>query len=104
MTGEPGPTVSDDGNNDGKIITASIDPNPETAEYDLLAIVAELEGVEITDLPSLYDHVDHFVERLYETPPSAKAQLELSFSYAGYRITLLQGGDVTLMNVKQSIP
>ena len=104
MTGNSEPTAGNDGGVDGEIVTASIDPNPETAEYDLLAIVADLEDTEITDLPSLYEQLDHFVEQLYETPPSPKAQLELSFSYAGYRITLTQGGDVTLMNVKQSIP
>lgn len=103
MDNNSGPTASDDPDADGKIVTTEIEPDPETAEYDLLEIIADLDGVDITDLPSLYDQMDHFVETLFETPPAPEAQLELSFSYAGYRISVDQTGAVTLVNVKNPV-
>ena len=84
-------------------VRTSIDPNPETAEYDLLELVAKLEETDIEALPPLYTQVDHFVESLFKEPPTLESQMQLQFSYAGYRITLTQRGDVTLLNVKQTL-
>lgn len=88
---------------DNGIFQREIDPNPETAEYALLEFIAEREGVAMDELPSLYDHVDHFVEALFEDPPAESAQMEIEFSYAGYRVTLSQEGHVTLVEVKKSM-
>jgi hypothetical protein len=85
------------------IVRTRIESNPATAEYDLLEIVAELEGREIEELPSFYTQVDHFVEHLFKNPPSPEAQMQIEFSYAGYRITLTQRGEVTLVNVKRTL-
>jgi hypothetical protein len=79
-----------------------ITPDPDSAEYDLLELVAELEGCAIDDLPSFYQRVGHFVEMLYRVPPAPEAQMQLSFSYAGYRITVDQQGNVSVLNVKRS--
>ena len=81
----------------------SITPDSESAEYDLLEIVAETENCEINDLPSLYNEVEHVVETMYRTPPSSAAQMVVSFSYAGYRITLHRDGAVELVPVKASL-
>jgi hypothetical protein len=85
------------------IVRASIDPDPQSAEHDLLELIAESEGKAIEELPSFYTQVDHFVEMLFEQPPSPESQMQLSFSYAGYRVTINQRGEVTLLNVKRSI-
>lgn len=84
-------------------VQREIEPNPETAEYDLLEIIAEEESVEMDKLPSLYDQVGHFVEQLFDEPPSDEAQMEIQFSYAGYRVKVSQEGHVTLVEVKQSL-
>ena len=86
------------------IVRRTIRPSPEHAEYDLLEVVAELEGVEIEDLPSFYDQVDHLVEMLFRKPPSSETQMQVEFSYAGYRITVDQQGNLTLLDVKKSAP
>lgn len=85
------------------ILQFHIDPDPETAEYDLLAVLAEHEDVEIDELPSLYSVVDQFVGTMFDNPPSETAHLEMTFSYAGYRVTVTQGGHVTLVPVKESM-
>ena len=54
----------------GGIVVRSIAPDPETAEHDFLALVAELDDRPIEELPSLYHEVDHFVETVFRTPPS----------------------------------
>ena len=80
-----------------------IEPNPETAEHDFLEAIAKLEGKEMTELPSLYHELDHLIEVLYNTPPSAQSQVELSFSYAGYRVSMNQTGSLKIVTVKDSI-
>jgi hypothetical protein len=91
-------TVADNG-----ILQFDIDPDPETAEYDLLAVLADQEGVEMDELPSLYETIDEFVEGMFRNPPSREAQLEMTFSYAGHRVTVNQSGHVTLVPVKESL-
>jgi hypothetical protein len=85
------------------IVYDTIAPIESTAEYDLLELVADLEGVEIDELPSLYTQVGHFVETLFENPPSPESQMEITFSFAGYRITVMQNGDVKLVPVKETL-
>jgi hypothetical protein len=97
--GDDRPDHTEDGR---RIIYRDITPDPDAAEYDLLEIIAEMEGVGMDELPSLYTEVDHFVETLFEDPPSPDAQMEIRFSYAGYRITITQGGRVKLVPVADS--
>jgi len=89
--------------NDPGIVRRHIPPDPETSEYDFLELLAEVEGCEIEDLPSLYNEVEHVVETLFSTPPSAAAQMSISFSYAGYRITIDRNGTVQLVSVKDTL-
>jgi hypothetical protein len=85
------------------ILQFNVEPDPESAEYDLLTVLAEHEGVGVDELPSLYSVVDQFVGEMFDDPPSESAQLEMTFSYAGYRVTVTQGGHVTLVPVKESM-
>jgi hypothetical protein len=84
------------------IVLTQIAPEPETAEFDFLELVATLEDEPVDELPLLYDEVDHLVERLFKTPPSLDAQVEIAFSYAGYRITINRNGNVKLIPVKET--
>ncbi|SEW24620.1 HalOD1 output domain-containing protein [Halobacterium jilantaiense] len=85
------------------ILQFGIEPDPQTAEYDLLTVLADHEDIEMDDLPSLYSVVDQFVGGMFDDPPSESAQLEMTFSYAGYRITVTPGGHVTMVPVKDSM-
>lgn len=84
------------------IVVREVSTNPEDVEYELLELIAELDETEIEQLPSLYKQVDHLVEHLFRNPPVPAAQVELTFSYAGYRITIDQTGRVTVVAVKRS--
>jgi hypothetical protein len=84
------------------IVRAQIEPRSETADNDFLELVARIEGVDTTELPSLYREVNHTIENLFKTPPSSAAQMEVSFSYSGYRVTVDQRGNVKLVRVEDS--
>jgi hypothetical protein len=100
----PGERTEEDARQNGAgIVRRHIDPDQSTAEYDFLEIIAELEGCEIEALPSLYNEVDNVVETMFKTPPSERAQLEISFSYAGYRVRIDRTGRVELVPVKKSL-
>lgn len=85
------------------VVKTTIPADPSAAEYAFLEVVADLEGVEIDALPSLYERLDHLVELLFENPPAREAQIELAFSYSGYRVQLTQGGQLTMLDVEGSV-
>ena len=85
-----------DGNTGSRIYHWKVTPDVEEANQSLLRLVADLENCEVTDLPPLYDRVDHLAEHLFNSPPPPEAQAELEFSYVGYRIRIDQSENVSL--------
>ncbi|WP_136715943.1 HalOD1 output domain-containing protein [Halorientalis salina] len=75
------------------------DTSENEPTYIIVETVAELEGVDSDELPSLYDTIDHMADNLYSDPPTAKAQVEMTFTYAGYRITLNQDGSAEFLKI-----
>jgi hypothetical protein len=103
MAREPSDDDEQSGDPPG-IVRAQIEPRSETADNEFLELVARLEGVDPTELPSLYHEVDHAVENLFKRPPSPDAGMEITFSYAGYRATIDQRGNVRLVRVGDTVP
>jgi hypothetical protein len=97
-----GPQDDVDSDDPRRIYRRKVEPDSDEPYLSLLHTVAEVEGCSIEDLPPLYDYVDHLVENLFSTPPPAKAQVQLEFTYYDYRVSLNQEGDLSLM--KQSEP
>ena len=75
------------------------DPSENEPTYIIVETIADLEGVDSDQLPSLYDTIDHMVDNLFSNPPIPKAQVQVSFTYAGYRITLNQDGSATFLKI-----
>ena len=91
--------------NDGDEMAAvhwEFDTDEESPSVDVAAVISELEERESTDLPAVYDTIDHLIEELFSDPPSPEAQAVLEFSYEGYRITLSQDGYATFMKIADS--
>ncbi|WP_135363627.1 HalOD1 output domain-containing protein [Halosimplex halophilum] len=103
MAREPFDDADETGGDQPGIVRARIEPRSETAEHEFLELIAGLEGVDATELPSLYREVDHAVENLFKRPPSSGAQMEIAFSYAGYRVTIDQRGHVRLIRVGDTV-
>jgi hypothetical protein len=99
----------DDGETDGhsadqRIYHRTVEPETERANERLLRLIADLEGCEMTDLPPLYNRIDDLLTDIFDSPPPAEAQAELEFSYYGYRITIDQAGEVSLMKLPEGSP
>ena len=70
--------------------TFDTDQNQPTV--DVTEAVGELKGVASDELSSLYDRIDHAVDDLFSDPPRASAEIEVTFSYEVFRITIGQDG------------
>jgi hypothetical protein len=98
--------ASDDGEAntaEATIFQQDVDPSDGEPNYQVLQAVAEVEGVDVTELPSMYERIDHMLDELFSEPPTAEAQVEITFSYHGYRITADQEGQITLRKLDTSV-
>jgi len=77
------------------IVERVVDPNHGQANYCVLGTIASAEDVDVTNLPPMYTRIEHLLGELFGEPPVDEAQIEASFSYYGYRVTVNQGGIVT---------
>lgn len=67
---------------------------PEMLPESIVSLVAELEGVGVTDLPPLASVVDpDALVALFDGPEGASPSV-LEFDYAGYRVVVRGDGDV----------
>lgn len=82
------------------VVRRKLDTSREAPATGVAETVAELEDEDYTELSPLYDCIDHVLDDLFSTPPAPEAQVEISFDYAGYRITVEQTGDVTLVDTE----
>lgn len=103
-SGERSDGDGDDDVGENRIYHRKVTPDADEANRSLLRLLADVEGCEVTDLPPLYEQVDHLVEHLFTDPPPASAQAELEFSYHGYRVELDQTGNVSLMKLAEEPP
>ncbi|SFS10841.1 hypothetical protein SAMN05216559_3818 [Halomicrobium zhouii] len=78
---------------DGDWYETTFDPGPNQPNVDITETVAELKGVQSDELSPLYDAIDHVVDNIFSEPPDPDANVEVSFSYEGFRITISQDGD-----------
>jgi len=87
---------SDDESPESSLIRREVEPAEDEANYRVLETIADVEGVEVTDLPPLYERIDHILDHLFDTPPAPDAQVVITFSYYGYRVRVDQEGHVEL--------
>ncbi|MFC6716015.1 HalOD1 output domain-containing protein [Natrialbaceae archaeon GCM10025810] len=53
----------------------------------------DFEGVDSTEVPTIYRCVDGILTERFAHPPAPEAQLEVPFSYSGYRVTIDLNGN-----------
>lgn len=70
-----------------ELSTERENPAPQIAET-----VAEIEETSITELSTIYGCIDGVLDEIFSNPPSPEAQMEVTFSYEGYRISVEQNG------------
>ncbi|WP_459190719.1 HalOD1 output domain-containing protein [Halosimplex sp. J119] len=82
------------------IVHREFDTEQDDPASAIAEAVAEMEGCESTDLATMYERVDHVIDHLFSTPPAPEAQIQVEFSYEGYRITVDQDGDARFVRVE----
>jgi hypothetical protein len=89
-------THSDDPDPTTEILQREVEPEEDEANYRVLETIAEVEDVDVTELPPMYSRIDHILDQLFSDPPTPEAQVEITFSYYGYRVTIDQEGVIRL--------
>lgn len=88
---------SDDPEQD--IIHREFDPNDCTPKTDGVEVIAELKETEPAALSPLYTMIDDIISNIFGDPPAPEAQVEITFTYEGYRITIHQDGKAAFRKV-----
>ncbi|NHN41116.1 hypothetical protein G9C85_05630 [Halorubellus sp. JP-L1] len=89
--------MSDTGSDDvfhRQLQTDVREPAEQVAEH-----VANIAGEEVTDLESTWECFDHLLDEIFQDPPAPDAQVQVTFTYEGYRITVEQDGHATFVPV-----
>lgn len=81
------------------VIHRQLDPSDPTPETDVVTVIAELEGADPADLSPLYSTIDDVISDVFSEPPAPEAQVQLTFTYEDYRITIHQDGSAEFVKV-----
>lgn len=76
-----------------------LDVNGESPSEQIAVAVADIKGVEATDLEEMYGCVDGVLDHVFSDPPAPEARLQVEFSYEGYRVTIEQDGDARFVEL-----
>ena len=82
-----------------KIIHRDLDNDADNPAVAVAEAVTEIEGLEADEVATTYDCIDGTLDELFSTPPSQEAQMEVTFTYEGYRITVEQNGNAKFVKV-----
>lgn len=85
------------------IVQREVETTEDRANYHVLETIAAIEEVDVTDLPPMFDRVDHILANLFSEPPAPEAQVEITFSFHGYRVTVGQDGTVILRKLDADV-
>jgi hypothetical protein len=77
-----------------KLEVDGAEPATQIAEH-----VATLSDCDVESLASTWETFGHVVDDLFEEPPAPRAQVQVTFTYEGYRITVDQNGHATFVAV-----
>ena len=87
-------------NHESEIIHEELDTDVDSPAVAVVEKVAEIEGEDVDELSTAYECVDGTLEGLFSTPPAPEAQIEVTFTYEGYRITVEQNGGAKFVQVE----
>ena len=85
---------------DRDTVSRVFDPEGDDPNMKVLAVISDLEDCDPRDCSPLYTTIDDVIADIYEDPPSPDADVEITFSYEGYRITLRQDGRAEFVPVE----
>lgn len=87
-------------NPESDIIHRDLDDDVENPAIKVAEAVAEIEGKDATDLSTMYECVDGVLDNIFSNPPAPEAQMQITFTYETYRITIDQAGTVKFVKIE----
>ena len=78
---------------DDKIVHESLDTSRDEPAVQVAEVIASLEDVNSDQLMPVYNQIDHVLEHIFSNPPDPDAQIEVTFTYEQYRVTVGQDGE-----------
>lgn len=76
-----------------------IEIDPEEPEVPFVETLADIKGVDQSDLDPLHSNLDNLIGGVLLSPPPEENQAEISFTYEGFRVTLYHDGHAVLREV-----
>lgn len=89
-----------DGDHDGEILHRELETDRENPAPQIAELVAEFEDASMSELQTMYGCIDGVLDQIFSNPPSPEAQMEVVFSYEGYRITVEQNGNARFVKTE----
>ena len=86
--------MADDAAN-GDEYRTTFDTDENQPNVDITETVAEMKDIQSDELSPLYESIDHVVDNIFSEPPDPQADVEVSFTYEGFRVTVCQDGSAT---------
>lgn len=91
------------GADDDATVRADFDTDEPEPGLAVAEAVAELKGVDPTELSAIYDCIDNVLDHVFSEPPAPDANVEIAFTYEGYRVTIRQDGTATFVPTSDSV-
>lgn len=85
--------------NDPEEIHRQFEPDDISPRRDMVQTIADLKVTDPDDLMDLWPIMDDIISDIFSEPPAPEAQVEISFSYEGYRITIHQNGKAEFVRI-----
>lgn len=84
-------------NPESDVVRRELERDGANPAVQVSEVISELEGKEVHEMEAIYDCIDHVLDRIFSDPPQREAEVEVSFSYEGYRVTVEQAGTATFV-------
>lgn len=81
------------------VVRRQLEKDGENPAVQVSEIVAALKGAHVREMGTIYDCVDDVLDRVFSNPPSPGAEVEVNFTYEGYRVTVEQNGTATFVRI-----
>ena len=85
---------------DDRIVHRELDTDVEEPAVRISEHVGDLKDRDPTTLATTHNCIDGVLDHIFSTPPSPEAQIEITFSYEGYRITVEQNGHARFVELE----
>jgi hypothetical protein len=84
---------------DDEIVHRTLETDQQEPAAQIATHVADLSGRAPENLTTAYEQIDHVLEHIFSNPPQPEAQVQITFSYEGYRITVEQDGSAQFVEI-----